>query len=116
MFSLWYKIDRDTNAKIDSLGELFAKQLTEAQKQGDEKRQVQWNKMDANKKEAENDITSLRKEVKDDTTSFRKEIFDGFVSVKWCTLIHDNADKVYADFKNTLENLGHKLDTLLERK
>jgi 5-methylcytosine-specific restriction endonuclease McrBC regulatory subunit McrC len=104
IFGLWYKIDRDTNAKIDSLGKLFAEQLTEAQRQGDEKRARIYERLDTVK-------TAHRGEM----DIFRKEVFDSFVSVKWCALIHENADKVYADFKKALETLNTKLDTLLGR-
>ena len=114
-FGLWYKIDRDTNAKIDSLGktltELLAAaqkenqtQLSEAQQQGDDKRARIYERLDTVK-------TAHRVEM----DVFRKEVFDSFVSVKWCALIHANADKTYADFKKALEGLGTKLDTLLGR-
>jgi hypothetical protein len=125
-FGLWYKIDRDTNAKIDSieknftlqaladrklndekLNELskeFAAQLAEAIESGDEKRARIYERLDTVK-------TAHRYEM----DSLRKDVFDSFVSSKWCKMIHENADKVYADFKINLANLNTKLDTLIGR-
>jgi len=114
-FGLWYKIDRDTNAKIDSMGKLFAEQLAEAVKLGDEKRGRIYERLDTVK-------TAHREEI----DVFRKEVYDSFVAVKWCTLIHTNADKTYSDLKQTIEAikkdfqealkaLGVKIDTLLEK-
>jgi hypothetical protein len=126
LFSLWYKIDRDTNAKIDSMKEgfalqsstdrklndekiiglskEFAAQLAEAIKAGDEKRARIYERLDTVK-------TAHRGEM----DNLRKEVVDTFVSSKWCAMIHDNADKVYADFKKALSDLNQKVDTLLSR-
>lgn len=115
LFSLWYKIDRDTNAKIDSIGKTFAQQLiqaqkessaqlAEAQKQGDDKRARIYERLDTVK-------TAHRGEM----DNLRKEVFDSFVSTKWCAMIHENADKTYMDFKKALETLNTKMDTLLGR-
>jgi hypothetical protein len=104
VFGLWYKIDRDTNAKIDSMGKVFASQLIEAQQQGDEKRTRIYERLDTVKTAHRGEMDSLRKDVN-----------DGFVSIKWCSLIHANADRTYADFKKSLENLDKKMDTLLGR-
>jgi len=104
LFSLWYKIDRDTNAKIDSMGRQFAAQLAEAIKQGEEKRARIYERLDTVKTAHKGEMDTLRKEA-----------FDNFVSSKWCAMIHDNADKVYADFKKALSDLNQKVDTLLSR-
>jgi len=126
LFSLWYKIDRDTNAKIDKIEESFtiqraadlkanndkinelsrefAAQLAEAIKAGDEKRARIYERLDTVK-------TAHRGEM----DNLRKEVVDTFVSSKWCAMIHDNADKVYADFKKALSDLNQKVDTLLSR-
>jgi ATP-dependent RNA circularization protein (DNA/RNA ligase family) len=104
LFSLWYKIDRDTNAKIDAMGKQFAAQLAEAIKQGDEKRARIYERLDSVKTAHRGEIDNLRKEV-----------VDTFVSSKWCAMIHENADKVYADFKKALSDLNQKVDTLLSR-
>lgn len=104
LFSLWYKIDRDTNAKIDAIGKQFAAQLAEAIKQGDEKRARIYERLDTVK-------TAHRGEM----DNLRKEVVDTFVSSKWCAMIHENADKVYADFKKALSDLNQKVDTLLSR-
>lgn len=103
-FSLWYKIDRDTNAKIDSLGKVFAEQLANAQRQGDEKRARIYERLD-----------TVKTAHRGDMDIFRKEIFEGYVPVRLCTLVHSNAEKTFADFKKALESLGTKLDTLLGR-
>jgi len=105
VFGLWYKIDRDTNAKIDSMGSVFAEKLIEAQRQGDEKRSRIYERLDTVK-------TAHRNEI----DSFRKDVNESFVSVKWCSLIHSKADETYSEFKKTLEKLDKKMDTLLGRE
>lgn len=105
VFGLWYKIDRDTNAKIDGLGKVFAAQLAEAQKQGDDKRARIYERLD-----------TVKTAHKGDIDSFRKEIVDGFVPAKLCSLIHANAEKIFIDIKKELENQGKKIDILLTRE
>ena len=115
-FGLWYKIDRDTNNKIDAirresaeaiaanhkesleqinaLAKLFAENLAEAQHRGDEKRGRMYERLDSVK-------TAHRQEM----DNLHKEVVDSFVSIKWCTLIHNNADRSFTEFKVTLDEL-----------
>jgi hypothetical protein len=126
VFGLWYKIDHDTNAKIDAieknyilkseedrkisdqkigeLGKEFAAQLARAIEEGDAKRARIYERLDTVK-------TAHRAEL----DTLRKDVFDSFVSSKWCKMIHDNADRIYKDFKDSINKLTEKVDMLIKK-
>lgn len=115
LFGLWYKIDRDTNARINMMSDSFANKLAEAIKTGDEKRSRIYERLD-----------QVKTSFKDDADAFHKEVMNQFVPLKICTLVHSNSEKIMSDFKNSTEdnfkdikelfqNLEKKVDALTEK-
>ncbi len=94
LFGLWYKIDRDTNTKIDNMGKAFADQLADAIQAGDAKRTRIYERLD-----------EVKTEHREDLERFRRELTDEYVPLKMCSLVHDNQDKSYNELKETVKEL-----------
>lgn len=102
IFSLWYKIDKNTEKKIETLNKGFSSQLVKAIEVGDEKRSRMYERIDAIKNAHKNDIDILRKDVQ-----------DSYVPARLCSIIHSQAEQTFKDIKLALGNLDEKLDKLL---
>lgn len=115
IFGLWYKIDRDTNARINQVSENFANKLIEAMRSGDEKRSRIYTRLD-----------EVKESFKKETDAFHTKVMDSYVPLKICTLVHSNSEKTLSDFKvsveknfddlkKTMSNMEIKMDKLSER-
>jgi hypothetical protein len=94
IFSVWYKIDRDTNAKIDSISKSFADQLAKAIEVGDEKRARIYTRID-----------EVKTAHKDEIKELQERVAAGYVPVRICTLMHTNSKEAMAELKIAIGEL-----------
>lgn len=103
IFGMWYRIDRDTNKKIDEISKTFSEQLADAMKQGDEKRARIYERLD-----------TVKNEHKADFENFRKEIMENFVPAKICTLMHTSSERTMAGLKESVEKSIKELKDVIQ--
>ncbi len=101
IFSVWYKMDRDANAKIDTISKTFSDQLAKAIESGDQKRARIYERID-----------EVKTAQKEDLTAFRKEAMENFVPTKICTLMHTNSEKSTAELKVAIQEINIKVDKI----
>ena len=94
-------MDRDTNAKIDSISRTFSDQLAKAIEAGDHKRARIYERIDEVKKAHQGEINGLRKET-----------VDNFVPMRICTLMHTNSEKTMAELKMAVQEINIKIDKI----
>jgi len=104
IFGVWYKMDRDTNAKIDSISRAFSDQLAKAIEIAEEKRARLWERLDI-----------VKKSHKDELKEVQKEMTDAYVPVKFCQLIHSTSDKAMSELKIAIQGLETKVDKLITK-
>ena len=102
IFGVWYKMDRDTNAKIDSISQTFSEQLANAIESGNKKRSRIYERVD-----------TIKDSHKQDMVELRKEVMESFVPTKICTIMHSNSDKSIAELKLDIANLDKKVEKLV---
>lgn len=102
IFGVWYKINADTNAKIDSISKAFSEQLAKAIETGDQKRARIYERID--------EVKTVHKEEID---NLRREAAENYVPVKICGLMHASSDKSIAELKLIICEVDKKVDKLM---
>lgn len=102
IFGVWYKMDRDTNAKIDSISKTFSDQLAKAMSDLDTKRARIYERIDEVKQSHKEEIGELRKEA-----------MENYVPTKICTLMHSSSEKSMSELKNSFEKSIGELKTAI---
>ena len=102
IFGVWYKINADTNKKIDEISKSFAEQLARAIETGDQKRSRIYERID--------EVKTVHKEEID---SLRREAAENYVPVKICGLMHASSDKSISELKIIICEVDKKVDKLM---
>ena len=104
IFGMWYKMNRDTNMKIDSISGTFSKQLAAATRDAEEKRSRIYKRVD-----------EVKEEHKQELNAFRKEVADNFVPTRICTIMHTASDKIMTELKEAIHEIDKKVDRLIAK-
>jgi hypothetical protein len=104
IFGVWYRVNADTNSKIDSISKTFADQLAKAIESGDEKRARIYERID-----------SVKNAHKEEIKEVQKEIASNYVPMKICSLMHSTSEKTMGELKASIKSVEDKVDKLIAK-
>jgi FlaA1/EpsC-like NDP-sugar epimerase len=113
IFGVWYKINADTNAKIDSISKAFSDQLANAIKENDSKLTRAVETGDQKRARIYERIDEVKTVHKEEIDSLRREAAENYVPVKICGLMHASSDKSISELKIIICEVDKKVDKLM---
>lgn len=90
--------------KIDDLRKEAEKKISEAIKQGDEKRARLYERLD-----------SIKQTHKEEIEKIHHNFTDTYVNSKMCSLVHNNTDNIIREMKIKIDEMDKKIDKLVQR-